>query len=188
VSELQICGHEGSQGGTGYTCERAPHPVDGYGAPFRHAARIDAGHAERTDPGDERGQADLITWGEDDIGGDQAWELAWGALGEYGTGLRTGLMTEIILRHAVQTCIACPSQWDAWDTDGNYWYLRYRHGRGTMERQPTPDPRTWTSWENITFDTGDDGGYLELKEFCRHARVDLHPNASITELGDEGRV
>lgn len=37
------------------------------------------------------------------------------------------------LVRAVQTCSACPSQWDAWDADGQYYYLRYRGGRGTVE-------------------------------------------------------
>lgn len=37
------------------------------------------------------------------------------------------------LVRAVQTCSACPSQWDAWDASGQYYYLRYRSGRGTVE-------------------------------------------------------
>jgi hypothetical protein len=44
----------------------------------------------------------------------------------------------ITLVKAVQTAIACPSQWDAWDAHGNYYYLRYRHGYGEM-RQYTDD-------------------------------------------------
>jgi hypothetical protein len=43
-------------------------------------------------------------------------------------------VNEIILVRAVQTCQACLSQWDAWDLDGRYWYLRFRHGHGTMGR------------------------------------------------------
>ncbi|MEV4575933.1 hypothetical protein AB0K16_22075 [Nonomuraea jabiensis] len=30
----------------------------------------------------------------------------------------------------VQTCSACPSQWDAWTADGDYIYMRYRGGYG----------------------------------------------------------
>lgn len=44
---------------------------------------------------------------------------------------------------AHQTCYACPSQWDAWDEEGNYWYLRFRHGYGSA----SPDidgPDTYT--------------------------------------------
>lgn len=28
----------------------------------------------------------------------------------------------------VRTCSACPSQWDAYDEDGRYYYIRYRSG------------------------------------------------------------
>ena len=83
-TETGTCGHEASQGGVRYACERPPHPADGYGPEFRHAAGIDAGYAARTDPGDDRGQADLVTWGEDETGGHQEWELAWGTVEEYG--------------------------------------------------------------------------------------------------------
>jgi hypothetical protein len=34
----------------------------------------------------------------------------------------------------VQTCTACPSQWDAWAEDGTYYYVRYRHGTLTVNR------------------------------------------------------
>jgi hypothetical protein len=27
-----------------------------------------------------------------------------------------------------QTSFACPSQWDAWDENGTYYYIRYRWG------------------------------------------------------------
>lgn len=45
----------------------------------------------------------------------------------------------IVLVRAVQTCNAAPCQWDAWDIDGCYWYLRFRHGRGTMSRDYDTD-------------------------------------------------
>ncbi len=84
-------------------------------------------------------------------------------------------MSEVIIVKAVQTCIACPSQWDAWDLDGNYWYLRYRHGRGTAERQPGPDPGTWTNdGPNISFEHGDHlAGSIDLEEFCERAGLNL---------------
>ena len=28
----------------------------------------------------------------------------------------------------IETCSACPSQWDMWDAKGNYYYVRYRWG------------------------------------------------------------
>jgi hypothetical protein len=74
------CGHEYELGGVAYACERGPHAVDGYGPAFRHAARIDAGHAKGTDDGDGNGPADLVTWGEDEGGDGQDWEVAWGAV------------------------------------------------------------------------------------------------------------
>jgi hypothetical protein len=92
-------------------------------------------------------------------------------------------MSEIILAKIVQTCLACPEQWDAWDVDGNYWYLRYRHGRGSAERQPTADIATWDDKvPNISFDgaaLGEPDGYIGLTNFCRHAGLNIHPQAEI---------
>jgi len=45
----------------------------------------------------------------------------------------------VVIVRAVQTCEACPSQWDTWDDSGQFWYLRYRFARGTAERQPSSD-------------------------------------------------
>lgn len=33
----------------------------------------------------------------------------------------------------IRTVQACPSEWYAWDDDGNWYYLRYRFGRGTVQ-------------------------------------------------------
>ena len=33
-----------------------------------------------------------------------------------------------------QTYGACPSQWDAWDAEDNYYYVRYRHGLLTVHK------------------------------------------------------
>lgn len=97
-----------------------------------------------------------------------------------------GPVTEVILIKIVRTCGACPAQWDAWDLDGNYWYLRYRHSRGTAERQPGPD---WTTWDrsepDIRFSTEDDDtypdGWIELADFCKLAGLNIHPVAVIDE-------
>jgi hypothetical protein len=43
------------------------------------------------------------------------------------------MLDPIVLVRVHQTCMACPSQWDAWDANGQYYYLRYRYGRGTVE-------------------------------------------------------
>ena len=101
-------------------------------------------------------------------------------------------MSEVILVKVHETCGACPSQWDAWDLDGNYWYLRYRHSRGTAERQPSPDTGTW-SWErnqlpNISFEAqeGDSDGVMDLETFCQRAGLNLHPDAERTSVYERG--
>lgn len=38
-------------------------------------------------------------------------------------------MTDIKVTKIVQTCSACPSQWDMWDEKENYYYIRYRWGQ-----------------------------------------------------------
>jgi hypothetical protein len=48
-------------------------------------------------------------------------------------------VTEIVLTRIIQTCRACPSQWDAWDADGQYYYLRYRFGHGTIDTARAPN-------------------------------------------------
>lgn len=106
----------------------------------------------------------------------------------------------ITITRAVQTCMACPSQWDAWDADGNYYYLRYRHGCGQVTQYQTPDwvsaPWTRTS-ENVyegneqfirhiaSFEYGDDlDGSITLDEFARHAGITLAPGLRYTGYGD----
>jgi hypothetical protein len=80
-------------------------------------------------------------------------------------------VSEIILVRAEQTCAACPSQWDAWDMDGHYWYLRFRHGRGTMGRDYTADPLSFTvSYEETGLD-----GEIGLEEFCERIGVTYAP-------------
>jgi len=88
-----------------------------------------------------------------------------------------GATTEIIIVRTVETCSACPSQWDAWDSSGQYWYLRYRHGIGSAERQPRPDVETWTMREpDIEFDGQVNGmadGVISLEDFARLAGITL---------------
>lgn len=90
-------------------------------------------------------------------------------------------MTTVV--KAVLTCQACPSQWDAWTDSGQYLYLRYRWGVGTVEEFDSPDPSTWGSDLNpiAEFDTGKEfDGEITLAEFCEHAGLLLADNASIT--------
>jgi len=89
----RACGHEFELGDSIYTCERSPHPVDGYLPIYRHAADIDAELAAGTDEGDGNGTADLVTWGEDGNGDGQDWEVAWGSVAEWEAGLTPGAMS-----------------------------------------------------------------------------------------------
>lgn len=41
---------------------------------------------------------------------------------------------EIVIVKATKTSDDVPSQWDAWDSKGQYWYIRFRAGRGTISR------------------------------------------------------
>ena len=96
-------------------------------------------------------------------------------------------MTEVILARVIETCPACPSQWDAWDSDGQYWYLRYRHGRGTAERQPGPDISMWdNNSPQIDFDgeaNGMEDGIISLEDFCRLAGLNLTPDTEYKRMG-----
>lgn len=66
---------------------------------------------------------------------------------------------------AEQTCFACPSQWDAWDEDGDYWYLRFRYGYGSAECEAKGEYRS--------FEAGDDlDGCIELDLFLELAGLE----------------
>jgi hypothetical protein len=58
------------------------------------------------------------------------------------------LHEDATLARVVQTSGGCPSQWDAWTTGGQYLYLRYRHGEGTVEQHPSEDTDTWDGEES----------------------------------------
>lgn len=86
------------------------------------------------------------------------------------------------LVRVVETCHACPSQWDAWTTEGQYLYLRYRHGIGSVEEQPSNDLDTWdmdrpplVEWDD---DTGN--GDIDLDEFLEKAGLQLAPDAEVS--------
>jgi hypothetical protein len=83
---VSACGHGCEIGNTAYTCERAPHAIDGYDAEHRHAATIGEELAKGTDENDGFGPADVVTWGEDGNGDGQNWEVAWGTVEAYPDG------------------------------------------------------------------------------------------------------
>lgn len=84
------------------------------------------------------------------------------------------------LVRATQTSLACPSQWDAYDEDGNYWYLRYRHGVGEARRYVDPkwfeQPGITKPLETIVFEYGHPlAGDITLDEFALYAGFSLTP-------------
>ncbi|WP_329613659.1 hypothetical protein OG244_10730 [Streptomyces brevispora] len=88
------------------------------------------------------------------------------------------------LVRVVKTCAGCPVQWDAWTPDGQYLYLRYRHGVGSVERQPCEDPGTWHDDPSETVAEWDDGagsGQIELLDFLDRAGLSLVPGAEVSE-------
>ncbi|WP_171110616.1 MULTISPECIES: hypothetical protein [unclassified Streptomyces] len=87
----------------------------------------------------------------------------------------------LTLARVVQTCHACPSQWDAWTTEGQYLYLRYRHGIGSVDAQPSEDPDTWDLNKLPIIEWHDDNGNsdIDLDEFLQKAGLQLAQNAHV---------
>lgn len=91
----------------------------------------------------------------------------------------------ITIVRVVETCVACPSQWDGWDTEGKYYYLRYRFGCGTMTHYPG-GPNFWERPEEegeLIASFGYGGAYdgdIRLTQFARHAGISLDPKLSET--------
>ncbi len=85
------------------------------------------------------------------------------------------------LVRAVQTCPACPSQWDAWDASGQYYYLRFRGGRGSVETAESANAyRSSGPLASVTdFRHGDPlDGSMGLDEFLAHAGMRLEASAT----------
>lgn len=88
------------------------------------------------------------------------------------------------LARVVCTCPSVPAQWDAWTVDGQYLYLRYRFGRGTVDAYDNHDPDTWDVVPDghfAEFRDSDDPwrGEIELNEFLHRAGLRLAPLASV---------
>ncbi|MEU4085012.1 hypothetical protein [Streptomyces aureus] len=86
------------------------------------------------------------------------------------------------IARVVQTCGGFPAQWDAWTTTGQYLYLRYRHGEGTVEEHPSEDTDTWDSEESrlrTCWDDGTGGGRIDLGDFLTRAGLRLAPDAEV---------
>lgn len=79
----------------------------------------------------------------------------------------------ILLAKVVQTCWACPSQWDAWTPDGRYVYMRFRWGHGTVTIKP---------WGTVAEFTTDDpmNGVISLEEFLAATGLVLAAEAEVS--------
>jgi hypothetical protein len=90
----------------------------------------------------------------------------------------------IALARMVQTCKSHPTQWDAWTVDGQYLYLRYRFGRGTVDAYPAPGPDGWDEapvGKVAVFRDEEDPwrGEIELDEFLKRAGLVLATGAEV---------
>ncbi|GAA1245426.1 hypothetical protein GCM10009665_40360 [Kitasatospora nipponensis] len=89
---------------------------------------------------------------------------------------------DVTIARAVQTCGGCPAQWDAWTTGGQYLYLRYRHGQGSVEAFPSEDPVHWGGEGpglRSAWDDGTSGGEIDLTDFLAMAGLHLAPDAEV---------
>lgn len=78
---------------------------------------------------------------------------------------------------AVQTCWACPSQWDAWTDNNKYLYLRYRSGHGTVKKFESEAQSNKDFWSGeliaeFTYGNSLDGS-IDLESFCKLANIEL---------------
>ncbi|MGW1498946.1 hypothetical protein ACWCQW_10300 [Streptomyces mirabilis] len=89
----------------------------------------------------------------------------------------------LVLARAIRTCTAVPSQWDAWTVDGQYLYLRYRSGIGTVDAYDSPESDEWPQPPDgrvAIFDTGDRyGGDMTLADFCERTGLQLADDAEV---------
>ena len=98
----------------------------------------------------------------------------------------------ITITRAVQTCMGCPSQWDAWDADGNYYYLRYRSGHGSVTRYEDENwyhsPVEQDHQVISDFEYGHPlDGIISLVDFAPLAGMALAPGLVYTGFGDHLR-
>lgn len=87
-------------------------------------------------------------------------------------------MTESLVR-VVETCPGMPSQWDAWTADGTQLYLRYRHGRGSVEVGDGMQihAEVVASWNDGTGDS-----WISLTDFLAAAGLQLADGAEVRPM------
>lgn len=97
----------------------------------------------------------------------------------------------ITITRAVHTCLAVPSQWNAWTDTGQYLCLRYRYRHGTVDDYPSNDMATWdrapegnmACFGDCSPRQGFDGE-IALEEFCERAGLVLAPDAALVSYDE----
>ncbi|MGW8703262.1 hypothetical protein ACWGOK_41225 [Streptomyces eurythermus] len=79
------------------------------------------------------------------------------------------------ITHAVQTGFGRPSQWNAWTDKGQYLYLRYRSGVGSVTAYSSADPEEWDGNVKplIEWADGTDSGDISLADFAQRSGLTL---------------
>lgn len=85
----------------------------------------------------------------------------------------------IAIDRIVQTCAACPSQWEGFLTDGRAFYIRFRHGSLYMDVHPTnplqkEDSERVLDWDDDTNWRGE-MDYAELCSILSRAGITAPP-------------
>jgi hypothetical protein len=106
--------------------------------------------------------------------------------------LAGGRTAPVTLARVVQTSSGCPAQWDGWDEEGRYYYLRYRYGTGEVRQYRTPDWHRTRKDELIrvvtTFEHGHPlDGVIALGEFAENAGITIAAGAALTGFWDHAR-
>lgn len=90
----------------------------------------------------------------------------------------------IVLARVDRTCTAVPSQWNAWTTGGQYLYMRYRSGIGTVDAFDSPTPEAWPHFAAGLVARFEHGGRyagdMSLVEFCERTGLQLAEDAEVT--------
>ena len=80
----------------------------------------------------------------------------------------------------VETCFACPSQWDAWTDEGKYLYMRFRSGHGTVRMYDDYSDSLAGGLMIAEFRHGHDmAGSIHLDKFCELAGLEIAEDADI---------
>lgn len=90
----------------------------------------------------------------------------------------------------IQTCIACPSQWDMWDTDGVEYYVRYRWSNLSVVKVIRKEPDGNYREEGIFYkktpedDDNSFEGWMTTDELIDHIK-DMFDFSDVKERKDQ---